>query len=263
VWNIDLRGHGVALRNPQGRRQRPGWTLDTYGTQDLPAVFDYVQRETEISKIAYVGHSMGGMVLSIYLAHHPDPPLSAAVLVGSPLRFDDPDLTVQTMLTGAPLFRHFAFLPTPLLARMLSHVRESLPIPVAELLYNPDNIEPQAARKMLRKVVSPLSRGEISHFASIGDDGHFRSVDGSLDYAVAMREVDLPILFLAGRADRIAAPDRVWSFFNDLGTQDKKFEVLSVANGCRVNYGHLDFGVGDSVEKEVFPRILEWFGRHQ
>ena len=59
---------------------------------------------------------------------------------------------------------------------------------------------------MLRKIVSPLGRGEIEHFASIQADGRFRSADGREDYAAAIRDVDVPTLFLAGRADQIAAP---------------------------------------------------------
>ena len=79
------------------------------------------------------------------LAHHPETSVNAAVLVGSPLRFDDPDLTVQTMLTGAPLFRHFAFLPTPMLARS-SHFRAVFPLHLEEFLYNPEHMEPAAAK---------------------------------------------------------------------------------------------------------------------
>ena len=65
VWNIDLRGHGDAIYDPSGRRQRPGWTIDTYGTVDLPAVLNFIREETGQDSLGYVGHSMGGIVLAI------------------------------------------------------------------------------------------------------------------------------------------------------------------------------------------------------
>ena len=39
VWNLDLRGHGLAERTGKGRLQRPGWTVDDYAKHDLPAAF--------------------------------------------------------------------------------------------------------------------------------------------------------------------------------------------------------------------------------
>lgn len=262
VWNIDLRGHGDAVRGPDGRRQRPGWTLDTYGTQDLPAVFDFVQGETGQTSLSYVGHSMGGMVMAIYLAHHREHPLSGAVVVASPLDFRDPDLTVKTMLWGAPLFKHGLSIPTPMLAKMLSHVHKAAPMHAAEFLFNADNMHPDVVKSMLRRVVSPMSRGEIRQFSTVGPDGLLRSMDGEIDYLAAMKEVKLPVLFFAGRADRVASPDRVRGFYEAVGSQDKSLEIASVANGYSADYGHLGFGLGDEADREIFPLIVSWLEKY-
>jgi pimeloyl-ACP methyl ester carboxylesterase len=262
VWNIDLRGHGDAVRDPDGRRQRPGWTLDTYGTQDLPAVFAFVQAETGQSSLQYVGHSMGGMVLAIYLAHHGESPLTGAVVVASPLDFKDPDLTVKTMLLGAPLFKNSPSLPTPMLAKMLSHVHKAAPMHAAEFLYNPENMQPDVVKTMLRRIVSPLSRGEIKQFATVGADGLLRSMDGEIDYLAAMAEIELPLLFLTGRADRVASPDRVRGYYDAVGSSDKALEIASVANGYSADYGHLGFGLGDEAAREIFPLIISWLEKY-
>ena len=183
-------------------------------------------------------------------------------MVASPLEFRDPDLTVKTMLRLAPLFTHGPSMPTPLFARVLSHVHKSSPLHAAEFLYNPANMEPDVAKEMLRKIVSPLSRGEILQFSKVGSDGFLRSMDGAIDYQSAMSEVDLPILFLAGRADRVASPDRIRGFYDALGTEDKALEIASIANGYGEDYGHLGYGLGIRADQEIFPLIVSWFEKH-
>jgi fermentation-respiration switch protein FrsA (DUF1100 family) len=87
-------------------------------------------------------------------------------------------------------------------------------------------------------------------------------MDDRIDYKAAMAGVDLPILFMSGRADRIASPDHVRGFYEALGTEEKAFEVVSVANGYSADYGHLGFGLGDHAEREIFPLILSWFEKY-
>jgi alpha-beta hydrolase superfamily lysophospholipase len=87
-------------------------------------------------------------------------------------------------------------------------------------------------------------------------------MDGKVDYTAALEDVQLPMLFLSGRADRIVTPDRVRVYFDALGTDDKAFEVASIANGYHANYGHLDYGLGDSAKTEIYPLIIEWFERY-
>jgi pimeloyl-ACP methyl ester carboxylesterase len=262
VWNLDLRGHGAAVRGPDGHRQQPGWTIDDYGTGDLPALFDHIEAQTGAPPQHYVGHSMGGMVLAVYLAHHADPPLHSAVVVGSPLDFRDPDALVRALFEAAPAAGGLGFLPTPAGARWLATVRRSAWGRLDEVLHNPDNLQPRAEALMLRTVVSPLYQGEIEQFAHVRHDGEFRSADGALVYREALGGVEVPMLFVAGRADRIVAPDRVYSYYEAVGTDDKRFEVASVANGMHGDYGHLDLGVGDHARDDVFPLVVDWLREH-
>ena len=72
-WLLDLRGHGDALTDAQGRRQWGGWTMDDYGQHDVPAAVAYVLAQTGEDKIGYVGHSLGGMIGAVVdeAQHHP------------------------------------------------------------------------------------------------------------------------------------------------------------------------------------------------
>lgn len=262
VWNLDLRGHGDAVRDEQGRRQAPDWSVDDYGTGDLPAVFDLVLQRTGASELSYVGHSMGGMVLAIYLATHPDPPLSAAVVVGSPLDFRDPDDLLALALRVAGPAKGLRFVPTPAGARVLAVTRRDTVGRFDELLHNPENLDRRAEARMFRSVVSPLSRGEMRQFA-LASDGEFRSADGAVVWRERLDGVDVPMLFVAGRADRVANPDRVWSYYDAVGSDDKAFVVLSRANGFHGDYGHLDLGVGDHAAEDLYPLVTTWLAGHE
>lgn len=261
VWNMDLRGHGDARKDPEGKLQKRGWSVDDYGRFDLPAAFTHVREATGRSDLHYVGHSMGGMVLAVYLAHTPEPGLASAVAVGSPLDFRDPDLLVRLLLGGAPLARG-ANLPTPAGGLALSLLGRSAPFTTDALLHNPDNLAPAAEAKMLRHVVSPLTKGEIAQLAQARSDGAFRSADGSVVYREELGDVTVPMLFVAGRADHVVSPDRVWSFYEAVGSADKQFTIAGRSSGMQGDYGHLDLGCGDHAAQDVFPLVTGWLTAH-
>lgn len=252
VWNMDLRGHGSARTLPDGSPQPAPWAIDHYGQHDLPAAIAHIQAATGQSQLGYVGHSMGGMVLAIHLATSTDPGLFAAVTVGSPLDFRDPDLLVRSAL-GLPALP--VAIPTPRAAWVGARMRALRPILTDDVLYNTDAIAVDAAITMLERIVSPLAPGEVAQLATSTADGRFLSADGTVDYGAALAEVDLPMLLLAGRLDRTVTPDRVRAYHDALGSEDKSMVVLSRAHGFRYDYGHLDLGVGDAAHTEVFPRI--------
>jgi polyhydroxyalkanoate synthase len=262
VWNMDLRGHGLARSDGGGHRQHAGWTVDDYGERDLPAAFSYVLEASGASTLSYVGHSMGGMVLAVYLATHPDPPLSAAVVVGSPLDFRDPDRVSRLMFQSARFGTAAAFLPTPLGGRLLGWLGERAPLSLDEYLYNPVNMTVASRSLMMKRVVSPLSRGEVRQFGQMRRDGEFRSADGQIVYREQLHDVQVPMMFVAGRADRVVNPDRVWSYFEAVGSPHKEFVIASVANGFHGDYGHLDLGLGDFAAVDVFPRVVAWLEGH-
>ncbi len=262
VWNLDLRGHGDALKLASGKRQRPDWDLDDYGQGDLPAAFAHVRRVTGAERVHYVGHSMGGMVLAIYLASEGDAALASAVVVGSPLDFRDPDLLVKLLLGGGHLAAPFRRLPTPMGAKGLALFRRELPLQLDAMLHNPENFDRRVEGQMLHAVVSPMTRGEVRQLTAMSEDPELRSSDGARAWRHDLAGVEVPMLFVAGRADRVATPERVLADHDAVGSSEKAFVVLSAANGFSGDYGHLDPCCAREAAVEVFPMIAHWLDAH-
>lgn len=261
VWNMDLRGHGPARHDPDGKRQRAGWTVDDYGLHDLPAAFAYVQEHAGGQRLRYVGHSLGGMVLAVYLANTQETPLERVVVVGSPLDFRDADQLTRSVLRSSWMAAATPFIPTPTGARLLAQLDERTPLALDEMLYNPANMTVDSRKRMLARIVSPLSRGEIAQLGLTKRDGEFHSHDGSVVYREELGHVTVPMRFIAGRADHIASPDRVRAYYDAVGSAEKDFIVASVANGFHGDYGHLDLGLGDYAAVDVYPLVAEWLAR--
>lgn len=254
VWNMDLRGHGLATRQSTGKRQPRGWTVDDYGQQDLPAAFAYVVEHTGTTNLNYVGHSLGGMVLAIHLSESPNSPVERAVVVGSPLSFRAPDSLTKLLVGNAGRLSFVRRWPTPILATSLSWFGKQAPLSADVMLFQPDNMDRKLRRRMLNTVVSPMVAGELRQFHQ-STDGWFYSADGSVRYDTVLSDVDIPMLFITGRGDHIAPPDSVRTYFDAVGSADKTFIVASRVNGFQADYGHLDLGLGDHAATEIYPKI--------
>ncbi len=261
AWLLDLRGHGDSRLGSNGRRLRSGWDIDDYGHQDLPAAIDYVRRETGQPQLALVGHSLGGMVAAIYASSHPggDRALSALVAVGSPMDFSDPDPLLTTSLWAARFYGPLLpVVPSPLAARIQGALPGRL-TPVDDLLFN--DLGEDARERMYQRVVSPLVGGELTQFGQALRTGSFTAADGAVDYPALLGRIETPTLVIAGRADRVAPPDRVVAYYEGVGAREKRFVIAGRAHGFAADYGHLDLPLGDHAEAEIFPLIADWVDR--
>ena len=246
AWLLDLRGHGDAREAPGGRRLQRDWAVDDYGLQDIPAAIAHLQQETGARQVGYVGHSLGGIVGAIYASQLGDEALFAMVVVGSPVDFADPDPVLSLArgsfrLSGAAL----PMLATPPLAKLADPLGRMLPLDIEAYLYNSQNMAPEAAQRMMATVVSPLWPGEMLQFAEILRAERFVSRDGEVDYLPDMARIRAPLLAIAGRADRVAPPDRVKAYVDAVGSPDKRFVVAARENGFAHDYGHLDLFLVD------------------
>ncbi len=263
VWLLDLRGHGDAERDIRGQPQRNGWKVDHYGEHDVPAAVDYVKAATGYATVGYVGHSMGGMVGAIYAVTGGAPSLSSLIVVGSP----------GALLRGTPLYglaqaafwtggaTHLSF-ATPAFADLAAALESGpLRVKLQERLYNPANMESRTVERMFRSIVSPVSRGEMRHFARMMADACFESWDRRIDYTAALAEVKTPTYVVVGRGDHVATPSWVEAWGPAMGGPVEVFHAGTVS-GLQADYGHLDLGLGERASVEIFPGIEAWLGRY-
>jgi len=261
VWNMDLRGHGLARYTPSGDAQVSGWTVDDYGLRDLPAALGAIEeaRGADVP-VHYVGHSMGGMVLAVYLANEETPPLRSATTVGSPLDFQSVDPWMEAGLVAAPYTRWLPNLDGTAGAYLYSYN----PFQASAMnvrLYNPVNMDPEVSRETLRRIVSPVSREELKQMSLVLDGG-FQPAEGGTPYRERLAHVTTPMLFVAGRDDRVVPPHRVMGYYRAVGTSDKAWLLAGVEEGFVEDYGHLDLGLGDRASFEIFPEIQAWIEAH-
>ena len=99
---------------------------------------------------------------------------------------------------------------------------------------------------------------ELFHLSKTLSQDAFGPANAHHTYAQNLSTHNLPALFLAGRADRIAPVDRVLGYYNALGSLDKEFIILGKDYGYTIDYGHLDYSLAQIAPKEVFPIISSW-----
>jgi pimeloyl-ACP methyl ester carboxylesterase len=253
TWIVDLRGHGNARRDLDGALQVSGWSVDDYGRYDVDTAVDYVRAVTGRPKVAYVGHSMGGMVAAIYTAWHGDDALSALVTLGTPASFDldEPMVGLAQAALAVGGFS-LAWFETPLFADLAAALGPWTPGRLQERLYNPDNLAPATTRAMLESVVSPMSRREMRHFSRMLRNERFESFDGTIDYRLGLAANDVPTLVFAGGVDQVVREAHARSYYEAAGGP-KQFVLAA-------DYGHLDLGLGEAAPFDIFPAVAAWLG---
>jgi pimeloyl-ACP methyl ester carboxylesterase len=261
VWLLDLRGHGEALTTVDGGHQLAGWTVDDYGRYDVAAAVDHVRAVTGYAQVGYVGHSMGGMVGAIYLASGGAPRVSSFTTVGSPAQFSRADPLVGLaragfVAGGATLVRFETRAYSALAADL-----PWMPVRVQERLYNPDNLEPDVVPRMLRSIVSPMSRREMQHFARMLAAERFQSFDGTVDWFAALGAVDVPTLSFVGLGDQVVPPARARAWEDAMGG-DVTVVTCGRAAGMAADYGHLDYALGARADDELWPTLDAFLRAH-
>jgi len=254
AWLLDLRGHGMAHKDIDGHNQRDGWTIGHYARYDLNTAIEHIKTQTGVDRLGYVGHSMGGMVALLYVEMFGDTNFSAMVSVAAPVDFASPDPLSKWAQRSTTLTLLSPNVPTARMARLFSRFQD-LPLRVDDLLWSHTNVSPEAQAMLMKTVVSPISRGELS---SINDLWASRQLVAS----DVLSGLTTPLLVLSGKADRIAPPDRVRPLYENAGSEDKTYVLAGRINGFQHDYGHVDLAVGDAASGEIYPLIVDWFDGH-
>lgn len=262
AWTLSLRGTGDSdVANPcEGRAADSDF--DTYWKEDLPAALAKVRQVSGTTQVDWVGHSMGGMVLYAYLAQG-GTGIGAGATLGTPTRLDFGTGTDRLLGAVSPLFPKSGAFPSALGAYLAAPFQGAVDDgPFQRLFYDPKNTTLQSWQRLMAYGTADVSFAVARQLTSMMRDGRFTSVDGSFDFRAAMKGIKTPLLVVAGRKDRIALVPAVRDAYRALGGT-KEWLLVSVANGAKAEYGHMDLVIGEHAPTDVWLPVLDFLERHQ
>lgn len=264
VWSAELRGSGMSDRPGLWLRNVPvSWSFEDHLHLDVPAIVDYVTGATGSEQVHWVGHSMGGMLIQARLAAYGDPRIASAVTVASPTDFTKMRSPKHDILLKLrPILKIFPIFPLFYIGRFLT--------PVAPWMgtfmlgaYNPKNCDPGTCRRITALIGEPVASMttwlDFGRFMSTGVFGP----EGGRNYTEDLEKVKNPLFIIAGAADTMAPQDAVCASYRVTEESgDRECIVFGKEAGYKEDYGHMDLLVGDRVESEVFPHIMNWLEKH-
>lgn len=237
------------------------WNFDDYVREDLPTIIDMVKRATGHSRVVWVGHSMGGMVMYAYLVSSQRSDVAALVTIGSPIYIPQPPNDVYRMsIENRDLFRIGRAVVNAQVPAGVGAVTGRLPM--EHVRCNRENMDTETLRSFYRNCVEDVPNGLIEQLLTVARTGYLSSADEKCNYTAQLSRVRVPILCLAGKADNMCEPACVRYAYEHVGSTDKTYRELALVNGFTADYGHLDLILGKKARKEVFPYIRDWLSTH-
>jgi len=258
VWVLELRGRGYSLKMG-GKKDRyfTPYVFDDYVRKDAPAALERVREETGASRVHWVGHSMGGLVLYGLLQGPWAAGIVRGVAVASPGDFK----SLRRIPGLLRLWGGARFLPRVhqrFPAALVAPILPWLPVAFQRLFYNPANVDNLLIRRAAAHLVSDISRGEMLQFYDGVKHEELRSCDGRHSYRSGLAGIQHPLMFMAGTWDPLCPPQSIAKVYREVSSPEKELRVFGKAYGEREEYGHGDLLIGRRCEQEVFPHILRW-----
>jgi pimeloyl-ACP methyl ester carboxylesterase len=287
-WAIDLRGRGES-DTPSGT-----WNFDDYAKYDLPATIDYILEQTGRKRLHWIGHSMGGMLFyAVAGALGQQKKIASATTLASPFGMQEPLMVNRLALSMNQIFRKLGTVPLPeslkgklrklpkkfqnanvplhqlpqsYMARWIGFIiiffKRWLPQDFILSYMNPHQVDDATIRKGVNEVVERVSFGELNQFADWLLNDRWTDLEGTVDYAKGVSDLEVPILMIGGAEDRMTPAHHLKWGFNAMKAEDKKFVLAGEDSGFENDYAHVDLVLGNRARDEIFPIILDWIKKH-
>lgn len=249
-YAVDLRGAGGSRPPHEGPWEV---TFDDHVRLDVPAVVGAVRRHAGAERVAWVGHSLGGLV-ALGAGPALGAQLAALVTVGSPAFFRFPPRLERLTRLASRLTPWGAFPVAPL--RLIAPFAGRAPPPkVTMTTANLRNLDRRDQRFLVANVFAPMWGGVLRQLADWLAHDVFRSVDGCVDYRAGLATLQAPVLVVGGTVDFLAPPDVQRELFAALTAPTRELALFGRSYGHVIEYGHGDLVVGKAAPREVYPRI--------
>lgn len=259
-WLLTLRSGRAGAR----WRERGLMRFERMARHDLPIGIDRVLELTGAPQLDYVGFSMGGMLLYGSIARTVDAAkVRKVVIIGSPAIVRPP---WPLALFGWTRFLPWWLLPTiplRLVSRMIAFAADWFPAtPLHDLVYNPRNVERGIAGASLM-TIQDMPAALAHDFARWSALGGPVDVEGR-SIVERLEDLEIPALFFAGAADRLAPPESVRAAYDawarDRPAVEKTFVLLGREAGASEDYGHGDLAIGRRAREDVFEPVAAFLG---
>lgn len=257
-WAVDVRG--TRSSSPPAGTLRYEAAAEDYSLVDMPAVIDFVENETGYRKVHWVGHSMGGLMLYMYLAAFGGRHIASATTLGSPpglTHLKAPPARALLFLSGLmPRVVEFVIrCSSVFFVRFKLHNRL---VPInwnnvdrrvdAAVFFNLTEFLPYPASKQLHNWITQESW-------TIGPD--------SLDVEESFPRFDAPLQLIYGARDPFTPLDAADELFAAIPGRDKRKIVLGAESGCVHDYSHVDLIFSPNGAKEVYEPVSDWMEAHR
>jgi pimeloyl-ACP methyl ester carboxylesterase len=276
VYLPDMRGSGASQRlGAVGKinsvlRQTPlleigdgQWSVDDQIRYDVPAILEYIKRDSGIDRVNWVGHSLGGMLMFAFLETDPHPErIANFVAMGAAITLAD--APEKDMLRANRALRlMLRVVSTGRIARPMRHGRPPGLEMIDGFYYTAPNVDRATIDKFYGYTLENPGRGALKQLDPYLEFGHFVSADRRVDYAKLLPRVTAPVLFIAGEHDIMSSIDSTLLTYNAISSTDKDLLRFGRRDGHVDDYGHCDLVWSRYAPVELFPPVIDWLDRRQ
>lgn len=254
VWAIDFRGHGESTKPEWHNEQQFDWNFDDYVHKDLPAVISFVQGETNSRYVTLVGHGVGAMAIYAYLeTENFFDEVANAVLIAPPGFAGDYTPELKELISRTADWDR----SSPLSLRYLPDREEDWRL-FSELMIHGTPMQRLTIKRLSERAMEVVSPKVIQQMIYWVEANDFLSADLSFSYRNKLSLIKVPLLVIAGSADRFAPTGAVNYGFRVVTSPDKTLQVFGREWGHLDEYSHLGLLLGVNAREEVYPVIFEW-----
>ncbi|PJZ71288.1 alpha/beta hydrolase [Leptospira perolatii] len=274
VYNLQKEGYDVWLLELRGRQEAGSpsifwgektfdYSIDDYITKDADAAIKHVLNATGKDKVNWVGHSLGGMIIYARLGSYSENRISNFVAIGSPSIMDPPSRALSLWTKFSWAMNLWPVVPT----ETWSAVRGGTGIPFLpkrnfeEIFWHADNIDDKIVSGVMTTAIASVAKREARQMEKVVEIGQFVSEDGKISYSSNLSNIKIPVLFVAGRRDKLGFAYSLRYAYDSVGSTDKTLFIASRSKGHADDYGHTDLVVGRKAEEDVFPSIIKWLNK--
>lgn len=286
VWLGNVRGNTYSSHVKYTRKDKKFWdfSFDQMIAYDLPAMLDYVLNTTQQTKLYYVGHSQGTLILFALLSEKPEynkkiqlfsalGPVTNVTYMTSPVRLLAPFAQDAQLLFD--MFGEYDFLPSNWFIRFLAdtmckyHVSRLLCEDVIFLVDGTDTHELNMTRLPVFVSHTPAGTSvkNMVHFAQLVREKRFQKYDYGRSKNIEVYGQETPPEY---NVSRVTAPVGLFWSENDWFADPKDVRQLSERlPALTLNYKvpdpvftHVDFTFGVHAKDLVYNAMMKLMAGH-